>query len=266
MRIGICGCMIHPERDPVGIDVAEVTAGIGYDYIELSLRDVAALDAEDFSALARRLEKSGLRSEACNNFFPPERRITGPDYDLPSLRQYTRGALERARTLGAEAVVFGSSGARNIPGGFPRDRAWSQIVEASRMIDEEAERAGITIAIEYHNRREANVLTSMSEALRLGREVDRPRIQILFDYYHFAVENEPPDVIREAGSRLVHGHFAELRDRAFPREPKREYRDFFAALADAGYRGRLSIEAYTKDFTADAEKALEVIRGLAAGM
>ena len=263
IKLGICGCMIDPEGDPLGIEVVEETARIGYDYIELSLRDVAALDDAAFSALERRLEKSGLRSEACNNFFPPEQRITGPAFDLESLRRYTRGALSRARALGAEAVVFGSSGARNIPDGFPRDRAWRQIVDASRMIDDEAARFGITAAIEYHNRREANVLTSMNEAIVLHREVDRPRIQILFDYYHFAVEDEHLDAIRKAGRHLVHGHFAELADRAFPTEPKAEYRDFLRTLAEIGYKGRISIEAYTKNFTADAEKALAMLRGLA---
>lgn len=263
MKIGICGCMISPERDPVGIDVVEETARLGYDYIELSLRDVAALDDDAFSALRKRLENSGLRSEACNNFFPSEQRITGPAFDLASLRRYTRHALERARAIGAEAVVFGSSGARSIPDGFPRDEAWRQIVDASRMIDEEAGRTGITVAIEYHNRFEANVLISMDEAIALYREVDRPRIQILFDYYHFRVENESLDVIGRAGRSLVHGHFAELEDRAFPTEPKKEYRDFLRALAGAGYTGRLSIEAYTKNFSADAEKALAVLRELA---
>ena len=265
MKIGICGCMIHPQKDPVGIEVVEETARLGYDYIELSLRDIAALDKEGFSALSRRLEKSGLASEACNNFYPTTQRITGPDVNRDSLRRYTAQALRRAKDLGAEFIVFGSSGARNIPEGFPRDEAWRQIIDASRMIAEEADKIGVTIAIEYHNKHEANVLLSMTEAMKLFRDVDRPRIQVLADYYHYAVQEEKPEDILQAAGHIVHAHFAELKDRAFPREPKQEYRDFINALAKGGYTGRLSIEAYTQKFSRDAEKALEVMRSLGTG-
>jgi sugar phosphate isomerase/epimerase len=257
--------MIYPEEDPVGIKIVEETAGLGYDYIELSLRDVAALDAAGFSALNRRLEKAGLRSEACNNFYPPQQRITGPDVDLAGLRGYTAEALRRAKEIGAEFVVFGSSGARNIPEGFPRETAWRQIVDASCMIAEEAEKTGVTVAIEYHNKYEANVLFSMAEAMRLLREVDRPRIQVLADYYHYAVQEESPSDITQAAGHIVHVHFAELKDRGFPLEPKKEYRDFIAALTESAYAGRISIEAFTKNFSADARKALELMRELVKG-
>ncbi len=265
MRLGICACMVRPRQDPVGIEAVEKMAGMGYDYVELSLRDLMEMDAGAFSALARRLENSGLRAEACNNFFPSERRITGPDYDLPGLKAYTRAALARARSLGAEVVVFGSSGARNIPAGFPRDRAWEQIVEASRMIAQEALRAELTVAVEYHNRKEANVLTSMPEAEELRRQVDSPGLKLLFDYYHFAVEEESLDRIREAGPHLVHGHFADPRGRVFPTRARKELADFFAVLREIRYPGRLSVEAFTRDFGADGVKALEVLRELSAG-
>jgi sugar phosphate isomerase/epimerase len=259
-KIGICGCMIEPDKDPVGIEVVEETARLGYDYIELSLRDVAALDNSAFFALARRLEKSGLRCEACNNLFPAGQRVTGPDFHVPALRAYTAAALRRAQQIGAEFVVFGSSAARNVPQGFPRDTAWAQIVDATRMLADEAEKTGLTIAIEYHNKFEANVLLSMDEALSLFNQVNHPRMKVLADYYHFAVQEEPLSAITKAAGHIAHLHFAELKDRTFPLEPKKEYRDFLRTLAATGYTGRLSIEAFTKNYSRDAEKALAVLR------
>jgi sugar phosphate isomerase/epimerase len=82
----------------------------------------------------------------------------------------------------------------------------------------------------------------------------------LEDYYHLVVENESLDVLRIAGSALAHLHFADPDGRVFPTTPKQEYRDFYRVLHEIGYRGRLSIEAYTRDFRADAEKALRVLR------
>ena len=34
------------------------------------------------------VERSGLRCEACNNFFPPQVRLTGPAADLPAALEY----------------------------------------------------------------------------------------------------------------------------------------------------------------------------------
>ena len=262
MKIGMCGSMIYPQKDLIGIEIVEETAKLGYDYIELSLRDIAALDEPGFSALAKRLSKSGLVCESCNNFFPASQRITGPDVHMDSLRRYTKEALRRAKQLGAEFIVFGSSPARSYPEGFPRDKGWQQIIEASHMIAEEADKAGVVIAIEYHNIHEANVLLSMTEAMKLFTEVNHPRMQVLADYFHYAVMEEKPADLKQAAGHIVHAHFAELKDRAFPLEPKQEYRDFIQALRQGGFTGRISIEAYTKDYSRDAEKALYVMREL----
>jgi sugar phosphate isomerase/epimerase len=257
--------MIQPDKDPLGIEAVEETARLGYDYIELSLREVAALDTAGFSALNRRLEKSGLRSEACNNFYPTSQKITGPDVNFKALSAYTAQALRRAKEIGAEFVVFGSAGARSVPEGFPPEEAWRQIVNASKMIAEEADKTGITVAIEYHNKYEANVLLSMTEAMKLFRDTGMPRMQVLADYYHYAVQGEVPGDMAQAAGHIVHAHFAELNDRAFPLEPKKEYSDFIKALTDGGYTGRMSIEAFTKNFSEDAAKALAVMRELVKG-
>lgn len=263
LRFGCCGCMINPQTDPIGIGVVEQCAALGFDYIELSLRDVAALSEEAYKALRRRLEASGLRCEACNNFFPPEKRLTGPALDFTSVAAYTDFALTRARELGAEVVVFGSSGARNIPEGFPQDEAWNQIVRISKMIGDTAERIGITIAIEYHNKGEANVLTSMEEALVLQEEVSKSRLKLLSDYYHFGLEKEPLSVLTKAGKDIVHIHISDLEKRAFPMIAKEEYKAYFRTLAAIPYRGRVSIEALTSDFLSDGRKALAILKTLA---
>ena len=43
--------MIAPATDPVGVEIVEPLAAFGYDYIELSLRDLAALSAPALSAI-----------------------------------------------------------------------------------------------------------------------------------------------------------------------------------------------------------------------
>ena len=95
-------------------------------------------------------------------------------------------------------IVFGSSAAKNVPEGFPYDRAWEQIVQAMRIAAPIAAQHGITIVIEPLNQKEANIVLTGAEGLKLGPR-DRPAsVQLQIDYYHMALENESPDILLEA--------------------------------------------------------------------
>jgi sugar phosphate isomerase/epimerase len=255
--------MISPA-DPVGADIVESLAEFGYDYIELSMAGVAALPEAAFNGLAERLRRSGIRCEALNNFFPARVRLTGDQARLDLALEYADHAMDRASALGAEIIVFGSSGAKNVPAGFPMDAAWRQIVELLRYLGPMAAKRNLTIAIEPLNRGEANIVNLGSDGLRLARETGHSNVQLLIDYYHLAIENENPAIIVEAGSTLRHTHFAKVEGRTFPDAVEEDYSTFFAGLRRIAYPGRCSIEAYTKDFAADARRGLAVMRQLAS--
>ncbi len=264
MRLGCCGSMISPSADPVGIEGIEVMAEIGFDYIELSLSDLASLSAPAFGELARRIERSGLRCEACNNFFPRRIRLTGAEARLDKALDYACHALDRAARLGAQIIVFGSSGAKNVPEGFPVAAAWGQIVELLQRLGPMAAERACIIAIEPINRQESNIVNLAAAGLRLACEVDHPNIQLLVDFYHLRMESEDPDIILEAGPAVRHIHFAQVEQRAFPGRWEPAYAEFFGNLRRIQYAGRCSIEAYTHDFPADARRALKVLRKLAS--
>ncbi len=255
--------MISPTTDPVGIEIVETLARTGFDYVELSLADVAALGGQAFARLRERLERSDLRCEACNNFFPPQVRLTGEDARLPVALAYATAAMDRAADLGVRIIVFGSSGAKNVPPGFPMVTAWAQIVELLRHLGPLAASRDITIAIEPLNRRESNIVNRVAEGLRLVREVGHANVQLLLDYYHFSLERESLEVILEAGPAVRHVHFAAVAGRGFPKEPDEPGAGFFAHLRRIHYGGRCSIEAYTKDLAAEAPPALQILKGLA---
>ncbi len=252
--------MISPATDPVGIESAEIMAQAGFDYIELSLSDLAALPVTAFGDLARRLEQSGLRCESCNNFFPRRIRLTGPDVRLDQALDYARRALDRAAQLGASIIVFGSSGAKNVPQGYPAAAAWDQIVELLKELGPLAGERGLTIVIEPINRQESNIVNLAAEGLKLAREVNHPNVQLLVDFYHLVMEHEDPGVIFDAGFAVRHLHFASVEGRTFPTERDSGYVRFFDILRCIQYAGRCSIEAYTNDFRTDARRALKILR------
>jgi len=255
--------MISPSTDPIGVGWIEVMAEIGFDYVELPLADLAALPETGFAKLAARLQRSGLGCEACNNFFPRTLRLTGAGASPDAALEYARGALDRAGRLGARIVVFGSSGAKNVPEGFPRPAAWIQLVALLRQLGPIAARHGVTVAIEPISRPEANFINLAAEGLRLAREADHPNIQLLIDYYHFGLEQEEPAVIVEAGTAIRHLHFAGVEGRKFPAEPVPDHQSFFERLKQIRYPGRCSIEAFTRDFAAEAPRALRILKSYA---
>lgn len=260
MRFGCCGSMISPSGDPIGVESVEAMAEAGFDYCELSLRDMAVLSDAAFAALARRVDRSGIRCEACNNFFLPEIRLTGSDIRIDRAVDYATAAMDRAARLGAKAIVFGSSGARNVPEGFPTETAWRQLVELLGRLGPLAAQRGITITIEHLTRGESNIVNRVSEGLQLTREVDHPAVQLLIDFYHLKLENEDPRMILEAGPLVRHVHLAKVDGRRFPTEWEADYGPLFKALDGIGYSERCSIEAYTQDFPADARRAIRSMR------
>lgn len=265
MRYGCCGSMVAQEPDGTGVEIVEQLAEIGYDYIELSLAHLMALPEAEFQALAGRVRRSGIPCEACNNFFPPRVRLTGSQVDWTQVKAYTAAAIERAASLGVRVIVFGSSGAKNVPEGFPKDRAWEQIVDVLRMAGPLAGEHGITIAIEPLNRRESNIVNTVAEGLTLARQASSPHVRLLVDYYHLALEGEDPAIVAAARDQVAHVHFARVEGRSFPTTIEASYEPFFANLRSIGYEARVSVEAYSQDFRSDAVQALAVLRRLAQG-
>ena len=93
MRFGCCANMVATGPSGFGLEIVEQLAELGYDYVELSLAHMMALSEAEFRALAGRVARSGIRCEACNNFYPRTVRLTGADVDWQQVQDYTARAL-----------------------------------------------------------------------------------------------------------------------------------------------------------------------------
>lgn len=239
--------MLGNEAEPIGRSYITAAKEAGYDYVELPLAQIMDLDRAEFEGLLMQLEESGIRCEACNNFVPASVRLTGEDVQPERVKTYLQAAVDRASRLGAETIVFGSSGAKNVPEGFSHERAWEQIAEALGWADAFTSAAGIRIAIEPLNRKESNIILNLTEGEAMMRASGAPSVHLLVDYYHFAMEKEDLDTLRKVLPHVAHVHFAEPEGRCFPEQKKESYRLFFETLRNGGYDGRVSVEAYTSE-------------------
>jgi sugar phosphate isomerase/epimerase len=251
VQVGYC----TPLR---AIDAAK---SVVFDYVELSTSEIAGLSDADFEQAAAHVRQVGLPVPVTNLFLPAALKVTGPDVDRARQMAYVTKAFARLERLGTQIVVFGSGGARRVPDGFPKEQAFQQLVEFGRRIAPEARAHGITIAIEPLRRAETNIINSAAEGLSLVNAIDDPNFQLMVDFYHLASEEEDPAIIVRAGSHIRHLHVANPNGRVFPRtRDEYDYAPFFAALRTIGYDKRISVEASTQNFPADAPLAIALLR------
>jgi len=263
MRIGYCTNLIATQIDGTGSEWIDKGQESGFDYIELPLAQMMDLNDREFSSLKERVDSSGLKCEVCNNFFPNRIRLTGNAVEQGKIEEYLDKALGRAAQLGVKVIVLGSPKSKNVPEGYPMDKAWSQLVELLKSIDLLVRTKGVTIVIEPLCKLESNIINTAGEGLQLAKAVDRENIKLLVDYYHLVMEKEDPEIILDAGSYIKHIHFANPAGRVYPIEAEDGYIRFMNLLKRIGYEGRISVEAYTKDFCHDAKRSVEILRQLA---
>ncbi len=169
---------------------AALLKALGYDYVELNLSALAAMDDAAFAACRASLEAAKLPAEAVNVFFPGEIRLTGPDVEDAVIAAYTEHALSRAEVLGIRVAVLGSSRSRNIPEGFDPDVAYRQFLHALRLCGGIAARHGVTIAIEPLHFPESNLINRVSDGLKAARDAAHPAVRTLADLWHMDCEAE----------------------------------------------------------------------------
>lgn len=265
MKIGFCTGVVGKDNQTPDVSRLEAIKRIGYDYAELGVAQVMALSEESFNTVLGALKAIDLPCLCLNGFLPGTIRLTGPEADLDAAQAYAEKAFARVQALGAGVIVFGSGGARNLPGDFPLADGLNQVAAFLAAIADSAQAHHIAIAIEPLNRMESNILNRVSEAVALARRVNHPAIGVLADTYHMNLSYEPMDNIVDAAPWLRHVHVARTLGRRLPAARDGEdYGKVFEALARAGYDRTLSMEAAAQaDFEREAADALRLMRSLA---
>ena len=252
MRFGIC----------TGLENVNRLAAVGYDYIELGVRNALMPEADEaeFQKIREQVAEAPLKPEAYAGFIPRDLRVVGETVDFRRLSRYVETACRRASEIGGEIIVYGSSGSRNVEEGYSEERALAQIAEFLDMGADHAEAHGITIVIEPICMKEGNILRTVADGLAMAKRVNRKGIEVLADLYHVWQESEPMQNIVDAAEWLAHVHIAEPVKRAYPGNDDFDFSDFFNALQKAGYDGRISCECKFDNFSEDVETTLKTMK------
>lgn len=250
MQIGCCA----------PIENAPQVGAAGFDYIECPLVSLLADEAEAaFRPVLETYNGSAVPVGAFNIFLPRDLKVVGSEVDWERLRRYTARALERARRVGADTVVFGSGAARAIPEGFPPAEAKSQIVRFLHEVADDADKVGVVVVIEPLNRKESNVINSVAEAVELAQQVGRASIRVLADFYHMDEEREPLNHLTQYKDWIAHVHVADT-GRGAPGTGHYPYQEFAQRLQQTGYNGLVSVECRWNDFSREAPASVRFLR------
>ena len=119
----------------------------GFDYIELPL---AAQGLEDRATFEP--PKRPSRHLPCppppSTISARDMKVVGPDIDVGRVKAYLARAADLCTAGAQRSCVFGAAWARNIPQGWPRDRAEPQFLETLGWCADALQGTGVTLAIE----------------------------------------------------------------------------------------------------------------------
>lgn len=254
MKIGVC-C----NYDRWGI-VAEA----GYDYVEGNFSKIAKATDEEFDAMKRALEASGVRMEATNGFFSGDFQLySKDDFETvkKNVREYCELGFARGAALGQKVAVIGSSGARNIREGYTKEEAEEQFCEVLRICGEVGAKYGVAVTVEPLNTKETNFIITFADGLDIVKKTNHPNVLAMIDLYHHAQNGEELSTLDGTEGILVHAHLARA-DRQTPVPgDEAEIDPKIAYLKKVGYNSRISLESkHTPDFETAIKNAYNLMK------
>jgi D-psicose/D-tagatose/L-ribulose 3-epimerase len=196
------------------------------------------------------------------NPIPSDLKLVGPDADRARQDAHLDLLLRRAAALELRFLIFNSGAAWRVPDGVSADAAFADLAAFARRFAEAAARRNITVLVEPLRSTDSNMITTVSDALRLITTVNHPSFALMVDYSFLRIQKEDMNALRDAGRHLRHVHIANPSNpRTYPMDPQEsDYASFFRVLKEIGYRGGLSVHAGTAAFLTDAPRAIVFLR------
>ena len=260
-------------------DTAALVKSVGYDFVEMGVADAFGpdRDAEWWKRRRDKLCALPLPLRSCNGFLPGKFRLTGPKADPEPALAYGETALRRAEEVGVKTVVFGSGGARNVPGDSTGERpdvekGARQYADFCRELCRRvADLETVRLVIEPLRPNETNIVNYVWQGVQICEDVNSPRLRQLADIFHMMMGRESAASIVAAGRWLKHCHIASFGTRSFPGsdpETVGRLKPYFEALKSIGYTGGVSCECgwgEAKDLEKNLEIALKTMRNCLIG-
>jgi sugar phosphate isomerase/epimerase len=235
-------------------------AGLGYDGVELMVRDPAQLDQV---AIQATLSASGLDVPqiVTGELFGADGLclVTADDDLHRRALARTFAVIDMAAQLGAIVNIGRLRGRLALLGDMPSP--WTVAVERLRAVAAYAAERGVRVALEPLNRYETDFLFSAADGVRFVEELGYDNVGLMLDLFHMNIEDASiEDGLRQAGDRLWHVHVADS-NRRHPGAGHLRFDSIFATLRTMGYQGYVSAEMLPlPDPDTPARRTIEFLR------
>ncbi|MEN6588333.1 MAG: sugar phosphate isomerase/epimerase family protein [Proteiniphilum sp.] len=233
----------------------------GYNYVESNVAYLMPDKSDtEFQEHLDEIKRLNAKIISCTSFIPGSLALTGPKTKQDEALVWADSALRRASMVNIPYIVLGSGRARNVPENFSKEQATEQFISFCKQIAPLAQKYKVTVVIEPLNRSETNLINSLEEGAWIVEAVDHPNVQLLCDIYHMMREDEPASEIVKYGKYIRHCHIAEREERTSPGTKGDDFRPYFKALKEIGYKGCVSIECRWQDLPQEIQTALSYMQ------
>lgn len=237
-------------------------ASLGYDGVELAIRDPKSIDLKMLDGLVR---MHGLKVPAIGTgqaWGEEGLSLTDPD---PEVRF---AAIERIKSHIPVAAHFGAVIIIGLIRGIVKpgvDHAQSMdwLVTALRECSAAARPHGVRLALEPINRYETTLINNAAEGLDLIERVGADNFGLLLDTFHMNIEEADIETsIRACDERIFHFHVADS-NRWYPGAGHLDFASILEALFTTGYKGWVSGEFLPEpDVNTAARESLKKLKKL----
>src|SRR3712207_5976792 len=218
----------------------------GFDLIEIAPIDPTAFDPD---MTARLLEEHGMKVSASLGL-SADTDVSSEDPEVVARgRQRLSRALDVLRDSGGNGLCGGLVFELGEDAGPATERGRANSQESIAWPADKAAASGITLALEFCNRYETNVLNTTQETLDFIAAVDRPNVMAHLDTYHMNIEEHSfAEAVRAAAAagRLGYVHVGESHRGALG-TGSIPWGEFFGALTEVGYDGIVTFESFSSE-------------------
>ncbi len=233
---------------------------MGYDGVELAIRDPKMVDAERLKAL---VQAHGLMVSAIGTgqaYGEEGLSFTDPDKKIRKLAvERILDHLPLASSFRAEVIIGLIRGTKKP--GVTEEQMMDWLLEALGECCQKASDCGVALVIEPINRYETSLINTVEQGLMLIESLGVERLGLLLDTFHMNIE-EPSihESIQKAKDRLFHFHVADS-NRRYPGAGHLDFAAILKRLMDIGYEGFVSGEFLPcPDAHTAARQALNTIK------
>lgn len=265
MKLGLAVSVEETSFDAVAMRggweaAAAHLARLGFDGIELAIRDPATIDLSRVEAVVR---EAGLAVPALATgqaYLHDGLCLSSPDADMRRRAAERLVAHVRVAARLRSLVIVGLIRGRTDGGPEATGR---RFLEGLKPVLDEAASADVRLVIEPINRYETDFLVTVDETRALIEASGVPHLGILADTFHMNIEETTIEgALEVAGERLWHVHAADS-NRWAPGFGHLDFEKIVATLRAMGYGGYLSAEILPRpDPDEAARRTLRTLRPL----